>query len=501
MLFLSSLVSTSIALVVFNPPPAFSQDHRLVGPEAPTKLRYEDGKILYEGVVFDEWSDFQAHQRRTGVKLSCSIPNGGHGRLPGDGEHRFRVGGNWGDCRGNETNPLQIYAPESGPLLYVDIVFHVIRTPEGLGQVQIGDLMYAVDRLNEDFSAIPNTLGENGIDSGIRFRIAQSNPEGNPDFGVRYHQNGDWFADPGPAVDQPEYTEVAWDPNRFLNIYTNDADGSLGYATIPQYALSPDVGSQGDRIVIRWDTLGDDPPIDPPYHLNRTLTHEVGHWCGLWHVFGNVGEPGTLCDADCLQNGDTICDTAPQATPTWGCEAGNDCNEVHSFRNYMSYADDGCQTNFTLQQIRRMRCTLLYWRPLAYQEVEKIVCNESCPADLNLDGMVNGNDLGLFMSAWGSSVPDGACADLDGNGAVNGTDLGLFIAQWGECRVCEEGWSEDCLGYCFPDWIINSWNGDGFCDDGDWIPADQGCDECPPATPIHLNCLEHDFDGGDCADP
>ena len=184
MRFPSFLVGTFLSFIMLDPLAAFGQNHGLVGPQPPTKLRYEGGKILYQGLEFDEWSEFQNHQRRTGVRLSCGMLEGGQGRPPRDGEHRFSVGGNWRDCRAGETNPERIYAPESGPLFYVDIVFHVIRTPQGLGQVQIGDLMHAVDRLNDDFAAIPGTLGENGLDSGIRFRIAQSNPEGNPDFGV-----------------------------------------------------------------------------------------------------------------------------------------------------------------------------------------------------------------------------------------------------------------------------------------------------------------------------
>jgi Dockerin type I domain len=46
--------------------------------------------------------------------------------------------------------------------------------------------------------------------------------------------------------------------------------------------------------------------------------------------------------------------------------------------------------------------------------------------DLNCDGAVNGTDLGLLMSQWGSS----GSADLNGDGVVNGTDLGRLIGAW-----------------------------------------------------------------------
>jgi hypothetical protein len=47
--------------------------------------------------------------------------------------------------------------------------------------------------------------------------------------------------------------------------------------------------------------------------------------------------------------------------------------------------------------------------------------------DLNGDGIVNGLDLGLMLSAWGSN---GGPADLNNDGIVNGLDLGIQLANW-----------------------------------------------------------------------
>ena len=47
--------------------------------------------------------------------------------------------------------------------------------------------------------------------------------------------------------------------------------------------------------------------------------------------------------------------------------------------------------------------------------------------DINGDGQVNGADLGMMLSAWGSGD---AASDLNNDGAVNGADLGLLLAQW-----------------------------------------------------------------------
>jgi hypothetical protein len=47
--------------------------------------------------------------------------------------------------------------------------------------------------------------------------------------------------------------------------------------------------------------------------------------------------------------------------------------------------------------------------------------------DLNGDGIVNGLDLGLMLSAWGAS---GGPADLNNDGIVNGLDLGILLSNW-----------------------------------------------------------------------
>ena len=59
-----------------------------------------------------------------------------------------------------------------------------------------------------------------------------------------------------------------------------------------------------------------------------------------------------------------------------------------------------------------------------------VVCD--CAGDLNLDGVVNGADLGLMLSGWG---PCGSSClyDLNVDGVVNGADLGLLLAAWGTC--------------------------------------------------------------------
>jgi hypothetical protein len=58
-------------------------------------------------------------------------------------------------------------------------------------------------------------------------------------------------------------------------------------------------------------------------------------------------------------------------------------------------------------------------------------CTQSCTGDLNTDGVVDGNDLGLMLAAWGAV---GGPTDLDNDGVTDGNDLGQLLARWGSCN-------------------------------------------------------------------
>jgi hypothetical protein len=55
-----------------------------------------------------------------------------------------------------------------------------------------------------------------------------------------------------------------------------------------------------------------------------------------------------------------------------------------------------------------------------------VLCSTHAP-DINCDGAINGADLGILLSTWGTEGPNG---DIDGNGVIDGADLGLLLAAW-----------------------------------------------------------------------
>jgi len=58
---------------------------------------------------------------------------------------------------------------------------------------------------------------------------------------------------------------------------------------------------------------------------------------------------------------------------------------------------------------------------------------DPCAADIDGNGVVDGADLGLLLSNWGTLTQIGGTGDLDCNGVVDGADLGLLLTAWGPC--------------------------------------------------------------------
>ncbi|KAF8665764.1 hypothetical protein AX16_000212 [Volvariella volvacea WC 439] len=126
----------------------------------------------------------------------------------------------------------------------------------------------------------------------------------------------------------------------------------LGYATFPSsYRGNP----RDDGVVVRFSTLSGG--STPNFNLGQTLTHEVGHWVGLYHTFQD----------GCTGSGDLVADTPPEATPALGCPISRDTcpgggpDPIH---NYMDYSDNFCLTEFTPSQISRALAQIATYRGL-----------------------------------------------------------------------------------------------------------------------------------------
>lgn len=257
------------------------------------------------------------------------------------------------DCSYNATTIQGQHDPTY--VLDIPVVFHVIQNTSGTGNITNAKVMSQIDVLNEDFRALAGSNGAGGFDTLIQFHLATLDPLGMPTNGITRTTDTTWYNDVGPY-----YDTLAWDPERFLNIYSNSGGGALGYVPdLPQAGGL--VGTNEDRVVLYWGVVGKNAVL-APYDQGRTATHEVGHYLGLFHTF-DFG-CGTSSPPDCYTTGDRICDTNPAPVSRLGCPMSSGCGLPEPVDNYLSYTDDLCMTHFTAEQSNRMRCTLVYWRPL-----------------------------------------------------------------------------------------------------------------------------------------
>jgi hypothetical protein len=141
-----------------------------------------------------------------------------------------------------------------------------------------------------------------------------------------------------------------WDSNfaGYMNfVCKNLSGGVLGYAYL---ASSP---SNGAAVFIDNNAFGSTSSCtgfvpSSPYNKGRTLTHELGHYLNLEHIWG---------DANC--GSDEVSDTPLHNTSNGGCPAAghlSTCtgNPVEMTMNYMDYTNDACMYMLTAGQVTRM---------------------------------------------------------------------------------------------------------------------------------------------------
>jgi hypothetical protein len=275
--------------------------------------------------------------------------------------------------------------------LTVPVVVHVVwkQAPENLAD----SLIEAQIRvLNEDFNRTnPDATNTRPIfqpvagEAGIEFVLEAVK---------RVQTTQDFKVDPitGSLASEVKFTALggsdAVDPNHHLNIWVCKIQPItlfgitlgqiLGFAfppanldNWPAQSGAPQPGEDGVVIDFRMFGPNNPNPIQAPGSTEnlivkgRTPTHEVGHYLGLRHIWG---DGGLLGPNNCNQS-DGVADTPfANAQSEFDCDfSRNTCPAVEPFfgvdmpdmvENFMDYSSESCMNLFSKGQVERMRAVL-----------------------------------------------------------------------------------------------------------------------------------------------
>jgi hypothetical protein len=273
-------------------------------------------------------------------------------------------------------------------VIYIPVVFHVIHN-DGMENITQAQIMDQIRIINEDFRKKAGTNGAASsnplaVDMEYEFRLAQVDPNGNRHDGINRIKS---------TLTEDARNNVKslsrWPSSQYLNIWvvktiassSGSGEGTvLGYA---QFPMSMPFQSSTDGIVIRADYVGTI-QTGNGNGAGRTLTHEIGHWIGLYHTFqsGCVGNTASTCNSQ----GDQVCDTPPVQDATFGClTSRNSCtNDVpdnsDQIENYMDYMDGRCANVYTPGQKARSLALMQQYRSNIYSVANLAACG------INADG-------------------------------------------------------------------------------------------------------------------
>ncbi|KAA8911394.1 metalloprotease 1 precursor [Sphaerosporella brunnea] len=220
---------------------------------------------------------------------------------------------------------------QSQAILTVPVWFHVLRSGLSVSQGNIPDsaLQAQLSVMNADYAS-----------AKIKFAL----------MGTTRTTDVTWYNDQAEMAMKKQLRKGDYGT---LNVYFHRlAEGALGYCYFP--VANP---SAQELLLDGCSVLSSTVPGGSytNYNLGRTVTHEAGHWFGLYHTF----------QGGCLGNGDWVNDTPAEAYPATGCPVGRDtCPSPGKdpINNFMDYSYDSCMTEFTPGQGIRMNALFNSYR-------------------------------------------------------------------------------------------------------------------------------------------
>ncbi|MEN0006564.1 MAG: M43 family zinc metalloprotease [Bacteroidota bacterium] len=241
----------------------------------------------------------------------------------------------------------------------IPMVVHVVwRTAEqNISDAQIQSQIEVLNedfrRLNSDIDQITIPFQQSPADLEIEFYLAEVDPDGSPTNGITRTATttpniGDFFTTGRRAICYADLGGAdAWCPDEYINVWVGELSAGLAVTSFPEMDI-PDE----DGIRIEPQVFGTIGTVEAPYDLGRTLTHELGHYFNLFHLWGSAFS----CDVD-----DGVDDTPLQSDWYLNTCPGFlqiSCGTPDMYMNFMNFTDDACLHLFTEGQKDRVWATL-----------------------------------------------------------------------------------------------------------------------------------------------
>ncbi|MFD2717734.1 M43 family zinc metalloprotease [Hymenobacter monticola] len=280
----------------------------------------------------------------------------------------------------------------------IPVVVHIIHVG-GADNISDRQINSAIALLNEDYQKLNADTAQIipqfrpiAASVGFQFRLAKKDPNGNCTTGITRHYMPSLFNDNQSGAIQ---AVGVWDQSKYMNIWVVNTIGVasaggfvVGYVSPPNSPTNP-----RDGYVIRHDYFGNQGTSSPGNALLRGATHEIGHYFGLSHPWGQTNNPGS---GDCTGT-DFVADTPP-TDGTFNCNLNYaPCGPIANVQNFMDYAS--CASMFTQGQRALMRSVLAANRPNLISQANLVATGTN-------DGYVAPNcaPIAAFGVAPGSSA-------------------------------------------------------------------------------------------------
>jgi len=260
------------------------------------------------------------------------------------------------------------------------VVVHIVHNGEAVGtgaNISRAQVQSQLDALNEDYRnlnadgvKVPSPFQRLRADAQFQFVLAARDPSGRPlaEPGIDRVSSATKGFTAAPYADY--YTDgvikpaTSWNPDQYVNIWVLALPSNeLGYAQFPDNTaglagLSGLGGAANtDGVVITYTAFGRVGTLSTTYNRGRTLTHEMGHWLGLIHIWGDSNCGNDYCaDTPTQETGNLYCPSFPHVT----CSNGPSGD---MFMNYMDYVDDACMQLFSGNQKDRMQAVMAAGTP------------------------------------------------------------------------------------------------------------------------------------------